>query len=149
MVRSFQSVPPSSPSRCKLERTLWKPSPPHLQHYHPTALWSTLRRGIPVRCRSGGRSWGSCDGGVAVEAGGVCESVGWPVGLRCLGSSHTTLPLCSLVAAVLGVRSSWAQQGAEGAGYCVHVNACVSVCVRQPGEPNRCFIYTDISQRWW
>lgn len=39
--------------------------------------------------------------------------------------------------------------GGEGAGYCAHVNVCVCVRVRQPGEPDRSFIYTDISQRWW
>lgn len=63
-----------------------------------------------------------------VEGGGVCVSGGWPIGLRCLGSSRTTLPLSHLVAAVLGVHSAWPQQGVTvGDSVCKCVSVSMSV----------------------
>lgn len=48
---------------------------------------------------------------VCVWGGAV--SVGWPDGPRCLGSLCTTHPFSHLVAAVLGVHPSRAQQGVK------------------------------------
>lgn len=63
-----------------------------------------------------------------MERGGVRVSVGWPDGPCCLGSPHTTHPLSHLVAAVLGVHPSRAQQGVkvgDGVCKCVFMSVCM------------------------
>ena len=63
-----------------------------------------------------------------MEEGGVRVLVGWPNGPCCLGSPHTTHPLSHLVAAVLGVHPSRAQQGVK-VGDSVCKCAFMSVCM--------------------
>lgn len=109
--RECQAAPPSHPLPHHHHSTH-----PHHQdhHYHPPAgLRITLH---PVRCRSRGRSWGSCGW---IDGGGEllrCQQDG-PAAFCSVGLLHTThFPthqLSRLVAAVWVVHPSRALQGVK------------------------------------